>query len=147
MVKHPVHEAIDAPLFTKRFIATIVLVVVGLAWVAYYYWGARTGLDGQHHGLGFIRSLAGWNYLIGFGLFFIGLLVAAHPDTPLGRGRGVVISMLTCFIVGLVWIVVFYIFSNAQIVHIPVFNDLDQKNLLVGIAFMAVGFAFATRWE
>ena len=28
-----------------------------------------------------------------------------------------------------------------------IFADLDQKNLVVGIAFMAVGFTFATRWE
>ena len=30
---------------------------------------------------------------------------------------------------------------------LPVFNDLGQWNLGVGIAFMAVGFTFATRWE
>ena len=31
--------------------------------------------------------------------------------------------------------------------RVAVFNDLGQKNLMVGIAFMAVGFTFATRWE
>jgi len=30
---------------------------------------------------------------------------------------------------------------------VPVFNDLGQYNLLVGIGFMAVGFSYATRWE
>ena len=65
---------------------------------------------------------------------------------PLGRGRGVVIGMLGCFLLGLAWICVFYIWSN-NLDSIWIFNDLGQKNLLVGIAFMAVGFAFATRWE
>jgi len=40
-----------------------------------------------------------------------------------------------------------YIFSNDKLDDIPVFNDLGQYNLLVGIGFMAVGFTFATRWE
>ena len=30
---------------------------------------------------------------------------------------------------------------------IPIINDLGQYNLVVGIGLMAVGFAFATRWE
>ena len=70
----------------------------------------------------------------------------AHPSTPLGRGRGVVVGMLGCFIIGLIWICTFYVFSN-DISSVPVFNDLEQKNLIVGIGFMAVGFTFATRWE
>ncbi len=134
------------PVFTARFLIALLLIVVGIAWIAYYYAGARTGLDGKHHGLDFIRKLGDWNYLIGFGLLFVGLIVAAHPSTPLGRGRGVVVGMLGCFILGLAWICVFYIWSN-NLDSIWVFNDLDQKNLLVGIGFMAVGFAYATRWE
>ena len=58
---------------------------------------------------------------------------------------GVVVGMLGCFLVGLIWIVVFYfIGSNSSV---PVMNDLGQYNLLVGIGFMAVGFTFATKWE
>ena len=32
-------------------------------------------------------------------------------------------------------------------VHIPVMDQLDQMNLLVGVGFMAVGFTYATKWE
>ena len=71
---------------------------------------------------------------------------SAHPSTPAGRGRGVVIGMLGCFLVGLLWICTFYVFSN-DLSSIPVMNDLGQYNLVVGIALMAVGFTFATRWE
>ena len=142
----PLNE--DRPkVFSVRFLVALVAIALGIAWIIYYYFGAREGLSGQQHGIGFIRDLAGWNYLIGFLLLFAGLTVAAHPATPLGRGRGVVTGMLGCFVLGLVWICVYYIWSNNGIDKIWVFNDLGQKNLLVGIGFMAVGFAYATRWE
>jgi uncharacterized membrane protein len=132
------------PIFSIRFIVSLVLMVVGIAWIAYYYIAVRD--DGKAGSPSFMADWADWNYLIGFGLFFLGLFVAAHPSTPLGRGRGVVVGMLACFLLGLVWICVFYIFSD-DLSALPVFNDLGQKNLVVGIAFMAVGFTFATRWE
>jgi hypothetical protein len=91
-------------------------------------------------------DLGKWNYVIGFGLFFVGLLTSANPQTPLGRGRGVVVGMLGCFILGLLWICTYYVFAD-KLDNIWVFNDLSQWNLAVGIGFMAVGFSFATRWE
>jgi hypothetical protein len=133
-------------IFSVRFIVSLVLMVVGIAWIAYYYIAVRPGDDGKAGSPAFMADWADWNYLIGFGLFFLGLFVAAHPSTPLGRGRGVVVGMLGCFLLGLAWICVFYIFSD-DLSPIPVFNDLGQKNLIVGIAFMATGFAYATRWE
>jgi hypothetical protein len=39
------------------------------------------------------------------------------------------------------------VISGDNLHKVPVFNDLDQWNLVVGIAFMAIGFSFATRWE
>ena len=42
----------------------------------------------------------------------LGLVVSAHPSTPLGRGRGVVVGMLGCFLIGLLWICTFYVFSD-----------------------------------
>ncbi|WP_338036348.1 cell division protein CrgA [Nocardioides oleivorans] len=76
----------------------------------------------------------------------LGLMVSAHPSTPLGRGRGVVVGMLGCFLIGLIWICTFYVFSD-DLSRLWVLNDLGQWNLVVGIAFMAVGFSFATKWE
>ncbi|GAB7005387.1 hypothetical protein JCM18899A_28600 [Nocardioides sp. AN3] len=134
------------PVFTPRFIVSLVLMIVGIAWIAFYYIAVRPGDNGKAGSPSFMADWGHWNYLIGFGLFFLGLLLAAHPSTPLGRGRGVVVGMLGCFLLGLAWICVFYIFSD-NLSPIPVMNDLGQKNLLVGIGFMAVGFAYATRWE
>jgi hypothetical protein len=135
---------------SPRFIIAIVLVVLGIAWIAYYYAVVRvdpTAIPApKPGGPGFLGDLGGWNYLIGFGLLLIGLAVSAHPSTPMGRGRGVVIGMLGCFLIGLAWICVYYVFSN-DLSKVWVFDDLGQKNLFVGIGFMAVGFTFATRWE
>ncbi len=136
-----------------RCALAIVLVVVGIAWLAVY---TKVGYDPAHYqsGLGLKRpsnpipamtKLGDWNFLIGFALFFLGFVVAANKLTPLGRGRGVVVGMLGAFLIGLVWVVVFY-FAGTQN-SIPLMGDLGQKNLFVGVAFMAVGFAFATKWE
>ena len=139
------------PLVTPRFVIAIVLIVLGIAWVAYYYVAVRVDPTafpapkaGSPH---FMAQMKRWNYVVGFGLLFVGLMVAAHPSTPLGRNRGVVVGMLTCFLIGLLWICTFYVLSGTHLDKVPVFNDLDQYNLLVGICFMAVGFSYATRWE
>ena len=134
--------------FSARFVVSLVLMIVGIAWMAYYYAAVRVDpLSGDKAGSpGWMADLGDWNYLIGFVLIFAGLVVAAHPSTPLGRGRGVVVGMLGCFVIGLLWICTFYVISN-NIDALPVFNDLGQKNLLVGVGFMAVGFVYATRWE
>ena len=135
--------------FSLRFLVALLLVVAGIAWLAYYYVGPRGNplafppVEGSPKA---VADLGDWNYAIGFGLLMLGLMVSAHPSTPLGRGRGVVAAMLGCFLVGLIWICTFYVFSD-DLSSLWVFNDLGQWNLVVGIAFMAVGFSFATKWE
>lgn len=154
MSKEKSNASLDSPLggkvFSVRFILAIVLFVLGVAWIAYYYVAVRpdpSAFPAPEAGSpAFMADLVRWNYVIGFGLMMLALIVAAHKSTPLGRGRGVVVGMLGCFLVGLVWICVFYIFSN-DINSIPIFNDLNQWNLIVGIALMAVGFTYATKWE
>ncbi|GAB2979813.1 cell division protein CrgA [Nocardioides montaniterrae] len=146
------------PVLTVRFVIALALIALGIAWVVFTYWGVRPeggwgatnakGVPLPAGGPSFMGDLEKWNYLIGFALFFVGLAFSAHPKTPLGRGRGVVVGMLGCFILGLIWICLYYIFltgNNPK--DLPIFNDLAQKNLFVGICFMAVGFTFATRWE
>ena len=137
-------------LVTPRAVVALVLVVLGIAWIAYYYLAVRvdpTAFPVPKAGSPkFMADLENWNYLIGFGAIFLGLAISAHPATPLGRGRGVVVGMLGCFILGLLWICTFYVISDDPS-GVPIFNDLGQKNLFVGIGFMAVGFVFATRWE
>ncbi len=116
------------------------LAVGGLAYAIYYVFGVLQ--DGTPAAL---ADLGDWNYLIGFGAMFLGLMLLAHERTPLGRGRGVVVGMLGCFLIGLIWIVVYYVTS--QDANVPFIRDLANYNLLVGIGFMATGFVYATKWE
>jgi hypothetical protein len=137
---------------TRTAIA-VLLVVLGIAWIVVYVnfakeaaqFQAVPGLKKPDNPLPWMADLERWNYMIGFGLIFLGLIVSANKLTPLGRGRGVVIGMLGCFLIGLIWIVTFYFVSQSG--NVPVMQELEQYNLLVGIGFMAVGFTFATKWE
>jgi hypothetical protein len=52
-------------------------------------------------------------------------------------------AMVTCWLVGLLWVVVFYI-AGAEI---PGMRELGNWNLLAGMGLIAVGFIFATQWE
>ena len=123
-----------------RTVVAALLVAVGVAWMVVYL---NVAQDGEQ--LTWMGDLMRWNFLIGFSLIFLGLAVAANPATPLGRGRGVVIGMLGCFLIGLIWIVVYYMTGSD--LAIPLMSSLGQYNLVVGIGFMAVGFVYATRWE
>lgn len=123
--------------------ASVLLVLIGIGWIIVYVTVAGPDTDGTK--LVWMGDLGRWNYLIGFLLIFVGLAFAAHPSTPLGRGRGVVVGMLGCFLIGLLWIVTYYV--TGQNITVPVLSDLAQYNLVVGIGFMAVGFVYATHWE
>ena len=138
------------PILSVRSVLALLLFVLGIAWIAYYYLAVRADPTvipaAEPGGPAFMGDLAKWNYVIGFGAVLLGLAIAAHPSTPLGRGNGVVVGMLGCFLIGLLWICTFYVFSD-DTSSVPIFNDLGQYNLMLGIALMAVGFTYATRWE
>jgi hypothetical protein len=53
-------------------------------------------------------------------------------------------AMVSMFIVGLLWIVVFYLIGS----QVPVMSDFGNlANVLIGFGFIGVGFALATRWK
>ncbi|MBD8868006.1 cell division protein CrgA [Nocardioides sp. MJB4] len=137
------------PIFSVRFLISLLLIAAGIVYVVLwtlYVREERSGADPSSliPGMG---TLGDWNWLIGFGLVFVGLGAAAHPSTPLGRGRGVIVGMLGCFLIGLIWICTFYVFADQPQGKIWLLGDLGDLNLIVGIGFMAVGFTYATRWE
>jgi len=52
--------------------------------------------------------------------------------------------MVACFVIGMLYIVVFYI-AGAQV---PVMRDLSPLiNVGIGFGFIIVGFALSTRWR
>jgi hypothetical protein len=148
------------PIFSVRFLIALALIALGIAWVLLWTlhlrdvenWETTIPREGTEPDalLSFMPRLDDWNWLVGFGLLFVGLGVAAHKSTPLGRGRGVLVGMLGCFLIGLIWICTFYVFAD-KISEDPnsifLLGSLGQLNLVVGIGFMAVGFTFATKWE
>jgi hypothetical protein len=152
--RHPAVSLSGEETSLVRCAVSVLLVLLGIAWIAFYTneaMDAANWVKGfgkrPHTPFGWMSDLHKWNYAIGFGIAFLGLIIGAHPKTPLGRGRGVVIGMLGCFLIGLAWIVVYYFAAQSSSTHIPVMDQLDQLNLVVGVAFMAVGFTFATKWE
>ena len=50
--------------------------------------------------------------------------------------------MLACWLLGLAWLVVFYVAGQ----DIPVMSDLGNWNLLIGMGLIAVGFVVFTQW-
>ena len=58
--------------------------------------------------------------------------------------RWVAPTMVTLLLVGLLYIVVFYLAGNS----IPLMKDLpDLANVLIGFGFIIAGFIVATRWR
>lgn len=58
-------------------------------------------------------------------------------------GRWVAPTMVTLLLVGLVWIVVYYIVGN----DVPVMQDLGGWNLVIGMGLITGGFMTATQWQ
>ena len=52
-------------------------------------------------------------------------------------------AMLTCWLLGLIWVVLYYVLQD----DLPLTGDLGGWNLIIGMALIAVGFVFATQWE
>lgn len=60
----------------------------------------------------------------------------------LGSPRWLAPLMVTFFLIGLLWLVTWYISQRAY----PV-ESLGSWNMGVGFAFILVGFALSTRWK
>ncbi len=51
--------------------------------------------------------------------------------------------MLAFFLIGIAWLVVFYIAGT----DVPVMRDFANYNLLIGFGFIIVGFGLSTQWR
>jgi hypothetical protein len=62
----------------------------------------------------------------------------------IGSAPWVAPLMVALFVIGLVYIVIFYIAGN----DIPIMRDLNPLvNVIIGFAFITGGFIVATRWK
>lgn len=67
---------------------------------------------------------------------------ATKRPVKTAASRWVAPAMVACWVLGLAWIVVFYLAPN-----LPYVRDLGNWNLAVGMGLIALGFIFSTKWE
>jgi hypothetical protein len=72
------------------------------------------------------------------------------PPTPVGgvKKKGpspvwLAPLMLVLFLVGIIWLVTFYLAGN----DMPLVGSWGNKNLLVGFSFIIAGFGLSTQWR
>lgn len=62
---------------------------------------------------------------------------------PGGGGRWVVPTMLALLLLGLAWIVVYYLAGE----RVPAMAELGGYNILIGMGLICAGFVVSTRWR
>jgi hypothetical protein len=67
---------------------------------------------------------------------------ASRKPARVGGRRWIAPAMCTLWILGLAWIVVFYLAPD-----LPIMEDIGNWNLVIGMGFIGAGFVFATKWE
>ena len=67
---------------------------------------------------------------------------ATKKADPGPSPRWLVILMLAFFLVGLLWIVVYYLAPS-----VPPFSTLGSWNMVIGFGLILAGFGLATRWR
>jgi hypothetical protein len=70
---------------------------------------------------------------------------AAPTGKAKGTGAWVVPSFLTVLILGIAWLVVYYITGSLGI-YIPGMSDLQGWNIIIGMALIAAAFIISTQW-
>jgi hypothetical protein len=97
-----------------------------------------------------LSSIGGWNWAIAVGLALVAMSIADRTRPPVAPGnrgwRYAGVAMSVSALLGLLWVVVFYVISNTS-AHIPIYSDLGQWNILIGMGFIVAAFGFATKWE
>ncbi|MFM9141921.1 MAG: cell division protein CrgA [Actinomycetota bacterium] len=68
--------------------------------------------------------------------------LAVESSLPIESPRWLAPAMVTTFLIGLAWIVTFYISETRY----PV-PGIGAWNMVVGFAFIGIGFSLATRWR
>ena len=131
----------------------LVLLVLAIGWfVATIF--ATTGNDFPQVGeVPVLFGIGRWNYAIAAALGFAAMSVADRTRPPPQPGEpGKVMNrwagpaMVASAIIGLLWIVVFYVVGGTD-TTIPFYSDLGQWNIVIGMGFILASFGFAMKWE
>jgi hypothetical protein len=127
----------------------ITLLLASIAWFVGAYFATSDDDFPRVGEVPVLSGIGGWNWLIAIVLGLIAVTVAdstrpPHQGTVGWRYAGH--AMVASGVIGLVWIVVFYVISNTE-TRIPIYSDLGQWNILIGMGFIIAAFGFATKWE
>ncbi len=68
--------------------------------------------------------------------------IVSHTPAPLESPSWLAPVMVASYLIGLFWIVIFYITQTKY----PIPN-IGAWNMVAGFAFIAVGFSLATKWR
>lgn len=71
---------------------------------------------------------------------------AAKRAKAPGAKRWPAPTMATLIVVGVLWMVVFYVTTSSG-VDVPLMSQLGYWNLAIGMGFLAAGLVIATQWE
>lgn len=66
----------------------------------------------------------------------------SRKPVRIGSPRWIAPTMVTFFLVGLIWIVAYYVAPEA-----PFIATLSYWNVAIGFVLIGVGFIFSTRWK
>ena len=130
--------------------AALLLVAIGWALATFF---ATTTRDFPQVGeIPVLFGIGKWNYTIAAALGFAAMSVADRTRPAPEPGKQTVINrwagpaMVTSAIIGLLWIVVFYVVGGTD-TTIPVYSDLGQWNIVIGMGFILAAFGFAMKWQ
>ena len=68
--------------------------------------------------------------------------MVAKKDIPMSSPRWLAPLMVACFVIGLLWIVLYYIVPG-----MPVMSTLGRWNMAIGFGLIMVGFGLSTKWR
>jgi len=131
----------------------MVLILLGLVWLVGYVIAQSDSLSVPGiEDIKTLTDLGGWNYLIGAVVLIAGLArysAATVPDPQGSQSTGwrwAGPAMAVSALIGLLWIVVFYV-TNGTDIDVPLITDLGNWNLVIGMGFIVSAFGFAMKWE
>jgi hypothetical protein len=146
-------EPTRTPLGGWKHPLALVLLLLAIGWfVATIF--ATTGNDFPKVGeVPVLFGIGRWNYAIAAALGLAAMSVAdrtrppPQPSEPGGlMNRWAGPAMVTSAVIGLLWIVVFYVVGGTD-TRIPFYSDLGQWNIVIGMGFILAAFGFAMKWE
>jgi hypothetical protein len=131
----------------------VVLLLLAVGWIVATIFATTANNFPQVGEVPLLFGIGKWNYGIAAALALAAMSVAdqtrpvrpsGEPGTLVNRWAGP--AMVTTAIIGLLWIVVFYVVVGTDTI-IPIYSDLGQWNIVIGMGFILASFGFAMRWE